>query len=53
VWLGRVTDWAADDHGTEYPSGQKILLVDGEEVPLLEIRSIEFDKRAAAPAPAN
>jgi type VI secretion system protein ImpE len=53
VWLGRMTDWAADEHGAEYPSGQKILLMDGEEVPLLEVRSIEFDKRAAAPAPAN
>lgn len=53
VWLGRVTDWAADEHGTEYPSGQKILLVDGEEVPLLEIRSLEFDKQVAAPAAAS
>jgi type VI secretion system protein ImpE len=52
VWLGRVTDWSADEHGTEYPSGQKVLLVDGEEVPLLEIRSLEFDKQAA-PAAAN
>lgn len=44
VWLGRVTDWAADDQGTEYPSGQKILLLDGEEVPFLEIRSLEFSE---------
>ncbi|MFN3322430.1 MAG: type VI secretion system accessory protein TagJ [Bryobacteraceae bacterium] len=42
VWLGRMTDWGTDDEGNEYPSGQKIFLVDGEEVPLLEIRSIEF-----------
>lgn len=42
VWLGRVTAWAADEAGTEYPSGQKIWLVDGEEVPFLEIRSLEF-----------
>jgi type VI secretion system protein ImpE len=42
VWLGRVTEWTADEHGTEYPSGQKILLVDGEEIPFLEVRSIEF-----------
>ena len=42
VWLGRVTDWSADDEGREYPSGQKMLLVDGEEVPFLEVRSIEF-----------
>ena len=42
VWLGRVTDWAADEQGTEYPSGQKILLVDGDEVPFLEVRSLTF-----------
>jgi len=42
VWLGRVTDWAADEEGREYPTGQKILLVDGEEFPFLEVRSIEF-----------
>jgi type VI secretion system protein ImpE len=42
VWLGRVTEWTADEKGTEYPTGQKILLVDGEEIPFLEIRSIEF-----------
>ena len=43
VWLGRKTVWAADDEGTEYPSGQRVLLVDGEEFPFLEVRSIEFD----------
>jgi type VI secretion system protein ImpE len=48
VWLGRITDWAADDEGREYPSGQKILLVDGEEVPFLEVRSIEFTQAAVA-----
>ena len=42
VWLGRQTLWA-EDEGESYPLGQKILLVDGEEVPFLEIRSIEFD----------
>jgi type VI secretion system protein ImpE len=42
VWLGRVTDWAADDAGNEYPSGQKTLLIDGEEVPFLEVRSLEL-----------
>jgi type VI secretion system protein ImpE len=42
VWLGRVTAWAADDAGTEYPSGQRIWLMDGEEVPFLEINSLEF-----------
>jgi len=42
VWLGRVTEWSADDDGREYPSGQKMLLVDGEEVPFLEVRSLQF-----------
>ena len=42
VWLGRVTEWSADDEGKEYPSGQKMLLVDGEEVPFLEVRSLQF-----------
>ena len=54
VWLGRVTDWAADDEGNQYPSGQKIWLSDGEEVPFLEIRSLEFSvEHAANPAAAN
>jgi type VI secretion system protein ImpE len=42
VWLGRVTDWAADEEGVEYPSGQRLLIMDGEEVPFLEVRSLEF-----------
>ena len=54
VWLGRVTDWAADDEGNEYPSGQKIWLLDGEEVPFLEICSLEFSvKHAAGQAATN
>jgi type VI secretion system protein ImpE len=46
VWLGRVTDWAGDDEGNEYPSGQKMLLLDGEEVPFLEVRSLKFEQPA-------
>jgi len=46
VWLGRVTDWAADEKGVEYPSGQKILLLDGEEIPFLEVRSLEVTQPA-------
>jgi type VI secretion system protein ImpE len=49
VWLGRKTVWAADDEGKEYPSGQKVLLVDGEEFPFLEVRSIEFDAASVTP----
>jgi type VI secretion system protein ImpE len=43
VWLGRLTTWICDEEGTEYPIGQRILLVDGEEVPFLEVRTLEFD----------
>ncbi len=42
VWLGRKTVWAADEQGTEYPSGLKTLLVDDEEIPFLEIRSLRL-----------
>ena len=42
VKLGRVSTWEAGPDGTERPLGQKLLLVDGEEVPLLEVRSIDF-----------
>lgn len=52
VWLGRVTDWAADENGTEYPSGQKVLVMDGEEVPFLEIRKLTFNSPQAAKPPA-
>jgi type VI secretion system protein ImpE len=48
VWLGRATEWAADDKGNEFPVGQKMFAVDGEEVPLLEIRSLEFFSDASA-----
>jgi len=48
VWLGRVTGWSADEQGHEYPSGQKLLVMDGEEVPFMELRSLEFASAAAA-----
>jgi type VI secretion system protein ImpE len=50
VWLGRVTDWAADEEGNEYPSGQKVFLLDGEEVPFLEVRSLVFTQSATPAA---
>jgi type VI secretion system protein ImpE len=53
VWLGRVTEWSADDEGKEYPSGQKMLLVDGEEVPFLEVRSLQFFHAADASGAAT
>lgn len=48
VWLGRSTVWDAESDGRERPSGQKLFLVDGEEFPLLEVRSLEFEAVSAA-----
>jgi type VI secretion system protein ImpE len=47
VRLGRVTVWEEGESGP-VPYGQKTLLIDDEDVPLLELRSIEI---AAAEAP--
>ncbi len=43
VQLGRTTIWTEGPQGAEVPLGQRMMWVDGEEVPLLEIRSIEWD----------
>jgi len=43
VRLGRLTVWEEDESGTAAPIGQKMLLVDGEEIPLLEVRQLEFN----------
>src|SRR5580658_1494849 len=48
VWLGRTTEWVADDQDHEYPVGQKMYLVDDQTVPLLEIRSLEFASDASS-----
>ncbi len=50
VWLGRVTEWLADDEGRESPVGQKMLLVDGEEFPFLEVRNLTFNHAGEAAA---
>jgi type VI secretion system protein ImpE len=50
VWLGRTTEWLADDEGRESPTGQKMLLVDGEEFPFLEVRTLNFTHAANPPA---
>jgi type VI secretion system protein ImpE len=47
VRLGRITLWEEDESGAVAPVGQKMLLVDGEEFPLLEIRKLEFDSPPA------
>jgi type VI secretion system protein ImpE len=48
VKLGRVSEWCADETGEEAPFGQKMLLVDGEEFPILEIRNLEISARVPA-----
>ena len=48
VRLGRVSEWCRDEQGRELPYGQKMLLVDGEEFPFLEIRKLEIVQAAAA-----
>jgi type VI secretion system protein ImpE len=47
VRLGRVTEWRETDDGEQVPVGQKMLLVDDEEFPILELRELEI---ALAPA---
>jgi type VI secretion system protein ImpE len=49
VRLGRATDWD-DSGGVAVPFGQRIFEVDGNGVPILEVRKLEFTP-AAVPAP--
>jgi type VI secretion system protein ImpE len=37
-----MTIWETLEDGSERPYGQKMLLVDGEEIPILEIRKLEI-----------
>ena len=46
VRLGRVTQWEVLEDDTEAPIGQKLLLVDGEEVPILEVRELTINSSA-------
>ena len=48
VRLGRATVWEDLPGGGERPLGQKLLLVDGEEIPFLEVRSIVWAHAAAS-----
>lgn len=52
VKLGRATEWAESD-GVATPVGQRVFSVDGEDVPLLEIRSIEFAPAAESATAAE
>jgi len=42
VRLGRATVWEEQESGQVIPFGQKMLLVDGEDFPLLEVRNLEI-----------
>jgi type VI secretion system protein ImpE len=48
VRLGRETVWEEDESGQLCPVGQKIFLVDGEEMPILDVRTLEFAAARAA-----
>ena len=50
VRLGRVTEWLELEDGLQVPVGQKMLLVDGEEFPLLELRELDIVPVPAATA---
>jgi type VI secretion system protein ImpE len=43
VRLGRVTEWRELEDGRQAPIGQKLLLVDDEEFPILEVRELDLD----------
>jgi type VI secretion system protein ImpE len=49
VRLGRMTDWSELESGIEVPEGQKIWLVDGEELPILEVRSLSISMASDGP----
>lgn len=50
VRLGRITKWIELPDGRESPLGQKMLLVDDEEFPLLEVRELEIDGPSDPPS---
>lgn len=50
VRLGRVTEWVRGEDGTEIPIGQKLLLVDGEEISLLEVRELTIAAPSVVPS---
>jgi type VI secretion system protein ImpE len=44
IRLGRVTDWRTDVEGLSFGLGQKLLAVDDQELPIADIRHIEFEE---------
>jgi type VI secretion system protein ImpE len=51
VRLGRATDVEERDDGTEIPVGQKLWLIDDDEVPVLELRELVIHPTQDAAAP--
>jgi type VI secretion system protein ImpE len=45
VRLGRISEWCEDEAGEVAPYGLKCILVDGEEMPIVEIRELEIYSR--------
>jgi protein involved in temperature-dependent protein secretion len=45
VQLGRAAVWEDDEKHGEIPFGAKMMVVDGVERPLLELRSIQWNAR--------
>ena len=50
IRLGRATEWVEFEDGSQGPVGQKMLLVDDEEFPILELRELEILPPDAAPS---
>jgi type VI secretion system protein ImpE len=48
VRLGRLTEWMELPDGLEAPVGQKMLLVDDEEFPILEVRELEVESASSS-----
>jgi len=48
IRLGRATDWTEAPDGGYLPVGQKMLMIDAEQVPLLSIRELEIQQAGKA-----
>jgi type VI secretion system protein ImpE len=48
VKLGRATVWETPEGGEPTPYGQKTFLVDGEDIPVMELKRIEFTSAGAS-----
>jgi type VI secretion system protein ImpE len=53
IRLGRVSEWNQVPSGEEVPVGQKLLLVDDEPMPILEIRDLRIEVPAVARSGAD